>query len=70
MKNVLKQKKFRAAKSERIYPLFFKDKWYFEKDVDDIFAAFYHTKYALGFNCSVYVSEGLRICPDGTWEND
>lgn len=52
---------------EKIYPIFFKDKCYYEKDCDEIFSAFYHTKYALGFNCSVYVSEGMRICPDGTW---
>jgi hypothetical protein len=64
-KNIMKQK-ISGTKKEKIYPLFYKGKWYNKKDVDDLFRCFYHTRYALGFNCSVYVSEGMRICPDGT----
>jgi len=59
-----------GPKKEKLYPVFFKGKNYFQKDCDDLFAAFYHSRDALGFNCSVYVSEDLRICPDGTREDE
>ena len=62
-------KKKAKTKTERLYPIFYNGKKYYKKDCDDIFTAFYHTRDALGFNCSVYVAEGRRVCPDGTWED-
>lgn len=56
-------------KNEKLYPVFFNGKNYYKKDCDEIFTAFYHSRDALGLNCSVYVSEGMRICPDGTFED-
>ena len=53
--------------SEEIYPILHNGKWYYEDDCDDIFAGFYSGPDSLGFNNSVYVGDGLRICPDGEW---
>ena len=62
-------KKTVTKAKEKIYTIFFKNKWWHEKDVDDIFAAFYHGWFTLGFESSVYVGDGMRICPDGTCIN-
>ena len=51
----------------KIYPVFYKGKVYQENDVNDIFRAFYHSKDSLDSRVSVYVSEDLRITPDGEW---
>ena len=51
----------------KIYPIFYKGKNYQESDVHDVFRAFYHSKMSLDNRVSVYVSEGLRITPDGEW---
>jgi hypothetical protein len=52
---------------EKIYPLYYKGRFWKKEEVNDIFRAFYHTKMALDYQTSVYVSEGLRITPDGEW---
>ena len=52
---------------EKIYPIYYKGKFLEEKEVNDIFRAFYHTKMSLDHRTSVYVSEGLRITPEGEW---
>jgi len=52
---------------ENLYPVSFEGKLWNECDCDDIFVAFYTTKYALAPDCSVYVSEGDRIQPNGNW---
>jgi len=54
-------------KKEKIYPIYYKGKWWNEEDCDDVFTAFYYTEAALGENCSVYVSDGMRVCPDGEY---
>lgn len=54
---------------EELYPIYFNGKWYEEKDCDDVFTGFYHTRFALNGDCAVYVSNGSRVCPDGTWIN-
>ena len=51
----------------KIYPIFYKGKTYEESDVNDVFRVFYHSKDSLDSRVSVYVSEGLRITPDGEW---
>lgn len=50
---------------ERLFPISYNGKEYHAKDCDDIFLAFYHTRFALGFESSVYVGDGMRVCPDG-----
>lgn len=57
----------KKKKEEELYPIYFNGKWYEEKDCDDIFTAFYSGPYSLGVDCSVYVGDGMRICPDGKW---
>jgi hypothetical protein len=52
---------------EKIYPLYYKGKFWEEEEVNDVFRAFYHTKMSLDHRTSVYVSEGLRITPEGDW---
>ena len=52
---------------EKLYPIKYKGKFWNIDEVNDIFRAFYHTKCALDFKKSVYVSEGMRITPDGEW---
>ena len=55
------------SKQEKIYPIYFKGKLWREKDCADVFVCFYHSKDSLDFMQSVYVGDGLRIQPDGTW---
>lgn len=52
---------------EKIYPLYYKEKYWKEEEVDDIFRSYYFTKLALDHRISVYVGEGLRRTPDGNW---
>lgn len=52
---------------ENLYPIEYDDKFWSEEDVNDVFKAFYHSKLSLDNNISVYVSEGVRVCPDGKW---
>ena len=52
---------------EKLYPVYYKGKFWNEEDVDDVFRAYYHTRYALDFNVSVYVENDSRIMPDGEW---
>lgn len=52
---------------EGLYPIQFNGKMLYRQDVDDVFEAYYHSEDALGLDGSVYVSEGDRIQPDGTW---
>lgn len=57
----------RAIMDEKIYPVYYKGRFWREDDVNDIFRCFYHAKLSLDERVSVYVSEGLRITPDGEW---
>ena len=52
---------------ETIYPVYYKGKFWKKEDVHDIFRAFYHARFSLDNRTSVYISEGLRMTPDGEW---
>ena len=52
---------------EKIYPLYYKGKFWTEEEVDHIFKSFYFTKLALDYQTSVYLGDGLRRTPDGEW---
>ena len=52
---------------EKIYPLYYKGKFWTDGEVDHIFKSFYFTKLALDYQTSVYVGDGLRRTPDGEW---
>lgn len=54
---------------EKLYPVYFKGRNWEEKDCADLFVCFYHSRHSLDWQTSVYVSEGERIQPDGTWVN-
>ena len=58
---------FSFLREERLFPISHNGIDYYESDCDDIFLSFYHTRNALGFMNSVYVGDGMRICPDGKW---
>lgn len=53
-------------KRNKLFPVYCDGKAYYEKDCDDVYLAFYHDRMALGYNDSVYVSEGMWVSPDGT----
>lgn len=50
-----------------IYPIELNGIRYEKEDCADLFVCFYHSEDDLDFNCSVYVADGMRIQPDGTW---
>jgi len=52
---------------ENLFPIEHNGKEYYSADCDDVFLSFYFTRDALGLENSVYVGDGLRICPDGKW---
>lgn len=52
---------------EKIYPIYYRGKYWNESEVHDVFKCFYHTKLALDSEKSVYVGDGMRIAPDGEW---
>lgn len=52
-------------KKEKLFPIQHNGKAYYEKDCDDVFLSFYHTRCALGLDNSVYVSDDTRVTPDG-----
>lgn len=59
------------AKRKKLYPIFYKDKWWYKKDCSDVFTAVYHEKYQwdnlLGLP-PIYVGDGMSVYPDGTME--
>jgi hypothetical protein len=59
--------KNKNMQEEDLYPIHYKGVDWGEKDVHDVFAVFYHTRYALDEAMSVYVGEDMRITPDGEW---
>jgi len=62
-------KKMLKSVDEGLFPIHHNGRDYHEKDCDDIFLCFYFTRFALGLENSVYVGDGMRICPDGKWIN-
>ena len=59
------KKKKGRVKIENLFPIHHNGEVYYSKDCDDLFLAFYHTRFALGVENSVYVGDGMRVCPDG-----
>jgi Zn-finger protein len=51
---------------EKLYPIRYDGKLYYEKDCDSCFSAFYTCKEALNGMNGVYMSEGLWVYPDGS----
>jgi|TARA_R110000868_G_scaffold165050_5_gene397994 hypothetical protein len=52
--------------NEKLFPVHFNGKKYYEKDCDDVFLAFYHCREALNGLGGVYLSEGTWVYPDGS----
>lgn len=52
---------------ENLYPIFFQGKNWYEKDCDEVFVCYYHSRYSLDGAMSVYVGDGERIMPNGMW---
>lgn len=52
---------------ENLYPIKYKGKLWSIEEVNDVFRAFYHTRFALDYRESVYVGDGMRVTPDGEW---
>lgn len=56
--------------TEELFPVYFNEKEYFEKDCDDLFLAFYHDADMLNNSGGVYMGDGLCVYPDGSMDND
>lgn len=54
-------------KEEKLYPVYFEGRAWTEEECSELFVAFYHSRDSLGIDSSVYLSEGDRVCPDGSW---
>ena len=48
-----------------MFPVFYKNNPYLEKDCDSIFLQFYECEEALNLDNMVYVSDGVWIAPNG-----
>lgn len=59
----------RSKQTKKIYPIHYNDRLYYEKDCNEVFIGFYSGPDSLGESSSVYVCDGLRVCPDGKWIN-
>ena len=53
-------------KDEKLYPVSYDGKMWKEKDCNDIFKSFYHTRNALNDNGGVYMHEQTWVYPDGS----
>lgn len=56
-------------KEEKLYPIYYNDKYWEEEDCNDVFVCFYHTRESLNFEMGVYVSEGVWVYPDGRMDD-
>ena len=53
------------------YPILWKGKWIWERDCGSVFAAIYSCREALYLpETKCYVSEGMWVYPDDTFEHD
>jgi hypothetical protein len=52
-------------KKEKLYPITYNGKRYYEEDCDEVFVCFYNDRYALNHLGGVYMSEGIWVYPDG-----
>lgn len=57
--------KGKLDRNNRMFPLSYKGKLYYEKDCNDVFLAFYHDSSCLQEDTSVYMMGSDRIFPDG-----
>ena len=53
-------------KEQKLFPIDFNGKKYYEKDCSDLFLMLYTCKEALCYECKVYLSDGLYVYPDGS----
>lgn len=53
-------------KKQKLFPVYFNNKMYYEKDCNDIFLSFYDCKESLNYLGGVYLSEGTWVYPDGS----
>lgn len=56
-----------TKKRNKLYPIQWNNKVWHEKDVSDVFAAFYNESYQTP---PIYVSDGMSIYPDGSYESE
>ncbi len=64
------KKKEVKTKKEKLYPIHYEGKSYTEETADDLFVSFYTCKAALRDDCSVYISDGLWVHPNGDTNED
>jgi len=57
-------------KKQKMYPIYYNDYWWYEKNCDSVFVACYSCIEALRDDCAVYVGDGSWVFPDGTFEHD
>jgi hypothetical protein len=53
--------------NRKLYPIFWKDKWWFKKDCGPMFKMIYTERFvlgALGYECGIYFTEGMVFFPD------
>ena len=55
-------------RKERLYPIKYEDRLWYQKDCDEIFVNNYHTVWSLSVDGGVYLAEGLWVYPDGKIE--
>ncbi len=55
-------------KEDKLFPVHFDGEKYYEKDCDDFFLGFYHSKESLNGLGGVYLSEGTWVYPDGSMD--
>lgn len=55
-------------KEERIYPVIYDDKYWYEKDCDELFIDLYEVKEQLNPEGGIYMAEGLWLYPDGSMD--
>ena len=53
-------------KEEKLYPVYYNGKEYYEKDCDDVFVSFYHTRLGLNAESGTYLAEDIWVYPDGS----
>ena len=58
--------KMRKIEKVILYPFEYNGKLYYKEDCDELFARFYTNKDVLSADCSICVSDGLWLYPDGS----
>lgn len=55
---------------EKIWPVYYDGKYWYEKDCGELFKALYHERIMLRDDGCVYVGDGSWVYPDDTFEHD